>query len=177
MTREIKVKICLMGEGEVGKTSLIKRFVLEMFDDKYLATLGTKVTKKVLDMRSSDLNANITMMIWDIMGQKGFRLLLKEAYFYGANAGLLISDCTRRKTLDDLEEWIGSIREIAGNIPMVVLANKSDLVKHAEFGEAELKEFAKAHDMACFMTSAKTGDNVDEAFEKLARILVEKTGR
>ncbi len=80
----MKVKVCLIGEAAVGKTSLIRRFVLDNFDDKYIQTLGTKVSKKELASPSPDGSGDlkIDMTIWDIMGQKGFRELLKEAYFY-----------------------------------------------------------------------------------------------
>src|SRR5712691_8911159 len=84
--KRMKVKVCLIGEAAVGKTSLIRRFVLDNFDDKYIQTLGTKVSKKELVSPSPDASGElkIDMTIWDIMGQKGFRELLKEAYFYGA---------------------------------------------------------------------------------------------
>src|SRR5207249_4778480 len=82
----------LVGEAAVGKTSLIRRFVLENFDDKYIQTLGTKVSKKELTSSSPDGSGElkIDMTIWDIMGQKGFRELLKEAYFYGARGILAV---------------------------------------------------------------------------------------
>src|SRR5436190_1477902 len=81
--KRMKVKVCLIGEAAVGKTSLIRRFVLDNFDDKYIQTLGTKVSKKELASPSPDGTGElkIDMTIWDIMGQKGFRELLKEAYF------------------------------------------------------------------------------------------------
>src|SRR3989442_6262446 len=96
--KRMKVKVCLVGEAAVGKTSLIRRFVLENFDDKYIQTLGTKVSKKELTSSSPDGSGElkIDMTIWDIMGQKGFRELLKEAYFYGARGILAL--CDRKST-------------------------------------------------------------------------------
>ena len=95
--KRMKVKVCLVGEAAVGKTSLIRRFVLENFDDKYIQTLGTKVSKKELSAPNVDPSGDmkIDMTIWDIMGQKGFRELLKEAYFYGAKGILAVCDSTR----------------------------------------------------------------------------------
>ncbi|HLE46260.1 MAG TPA: Rab family GTPase, partial [Thermoplasmata archaeon] len=112
--RRMKMKICLVGEAAVGKTSLIRRFVLDDFDDKYIQTLGTKVSKKELTLPSSvgDSELKVDMTIWDIMGQKGFRELLKDAYFYGAHGALAVCDVTRRGTLEDLRGWIGGLREI-----------------------------------------------------------------
>jgi GTPase SAR1 family protein len=76
--KEVKVKVCLVGSGGVGKTSLIRRYVNDMFDDKYIATIGTKVTKKEIPIKDqNDSEIKMDMMIWDIMGQKGFKQLLQ----------------------------------------------------------------------------------------------------
>ena len=83
MTRDAEVikKICIVGSGGVGKTSLIKRFILNIFDDKYLKTLGTKVSKKalVVEYPEKDLKIDLTMLVWDIMGQETFRPLLQDS--------------------------------------------------------------------------------------------------
>ena len=103
---EVIKKIVLVGTGGVGKTSLIKRFILNIFDDKYLKTLGTKVSKKVLliEHPEKDLKINLTMLVWDIMGQETFRPLLQDSYFYGAGGCLAVCDSTRAETLKALEE-------------------------------------------------------------------------
>src|SRR3989442_7561439 len=115
--KRMKVKVCLVGEAAVGKTSLIRRFVLDNFDDKYIQTLGTKVSKKELtsSVPEGAGELKIDMTIWDIMGQKGFRELLKEAYFYGARGILAVRDVTRPKTLDDLDDWIERVYIVNGN--------------------------------------------------------------
>src|SRR5437879_11750042 len=101
----MKVKVCLVGEAAVGKTSLIRRFVLENFDDKYIQTLATKGSKKELTSSSPDGSGElkIDMTIWDLMGQKRSRELRKEAYFYGARGILALCDGTRSKTTQDLD--------------------------------------------------------------------------
>ena len=105
-TKHLKSKICLVGEKAVGKTSLIRRYVLNMFDDHYITTIGTKVSKKEVRVFNpeKDLLVDVDMTIWDIMGEKGFRELLKDAYFYGANGILAVCDLSRRRTLDDLDD-------------------------------------------------------------------------
>src|SRR5438552_18183643 len=98
--QRIKTKVCLVGEAAVGKTSLIRRFVQDDFDDRYITTLGAKVSKReiVFDMPDrKQIQMDIT--IWDIMGEKGFRELLKEAYFYGANGILAVRSEARRAGL------------------------------------------------------------------------------
>ncbi|MDG6221373.1 MAG: ADP-ribosylation factor-like protein, partial [Candidatus Thermoplasmatota archaeon] len=95
-----KRKFCLLGEGAVGKTSLIRRFVTDQFDDRYITTIGTKVTKKSLDLPPGSGADRVEMMIWDIMGQQGYRTMLQESYFSGAAGALAICDVTRKDTLD-----------------------------------------------------------------------------
>jgi len=176
----MKIKICLVGEAAVGKTSLIRRFVLEDFDDKYIQTLGTKVSKKELSVPPWDGNESvkIDMTIWDIMGQKGFRELLKEAYFYGAKGVIAVADVTRKTTLDDLDDWIEGVYSVTGKIPIQFMANKWDLKDQTELGEEELVQATKAYGSPYFFTSAKTGEGVERAFQDLAeRIAKDKLGR
>lgn len=167
--KRMKVKVCLVGEAAVGKTSLIRRFVLDNFDDKYIQTLGTKVSKK--EMSAPDVDGSgemrIDMTIWDIMGQKGFRELLKEAYFYGAKGILAVCDSTRKKTLEDLDDWIEGVYSVTGKIPIEFLANKVDLTDQLQVTEDDMVQAAKAYDSPFHFTSAKTGINVELAFQSL----------
>jgi len=103
--QKMKVKICLVGEGAVGKTCLIRRFIQDQFDDRYISTLGAKVSKKEIKLDGPNGGSDIDMTIWDIMGEKGFRELLKEAYFHGAQGVLAVCDVTLKQTLEDLGEW------------------------------------------------------------------------
>ena len=175
-TKKMKAKICLIGESAVGKTCLIRRYVLDMFDDKYIATLGTKVTKKemIIDHPTQNGKVDLTFLIWDIMGQKGFRELLKEAFFDGAKGIMAVCDVTRKYTLNDLDEWIYSVYEVAGNIPIVLLANKCDLKSNAGFWDEEVRDFAEKYDATWLLTSAKTGENVQVAFNKIGEQVIAK---
>ena len=168
--KRMKVKVCLVGEAAVGKTSLIRRFVLDNFDDKYIQTLGTKVSKKEMVATTADGSGDmkIDMTIWDIMGQKGFRELLKEAYFYGAKGILAVCDSTRKKTLEDLDDWIEGVYSVTGKVPIQYLANKVDLKEKAEFGEAEIQQATRAYGSPYSFTSAKTGESVEQGFQSLA---------
>ncbi|MFQ6106688.1 MAG: Rab family GTPase [Thermoplasmata archaeon] len=170
MKKKMKMKICMVGEGAVGKTSLIRRFVLDKFDDKYLQTLGTKVSKKeiVVDYPERDVELQVDMTIWDIMGQKGFRELLKEAYFYGAKGIIAVCDVTRKDTLSELDDWIEGVYSVTGRVPIEFLANKVDLKDAKAIAEKDLEQASRAYDSKYFFTSAKTGVNVEEAFKELA---------
>ncbi len=168
--KKMKMKICLIGEGAVGKTSLIRRFVLDEFDDKYLQTLGTKVSKKELEIPAEGESPaiQVDMTIWDIMGQKGFRELLKDAYFYGAKGIIAVCDVTRRNTLEELDDWIEGVYSVSGRIPIQFLANKSDLEDKLAMNTKDLEQATKAYDSRYYFTSAKTGLNVEQAFRELA---------
>jgi small GTP-binding protein len=175
--QEVKLKICLVGEGAVGKTSLIKRYVLDAFDGQYLTTIGTKISKKEVTLKipSDEEKHDVTMLIWDIMGQKGFRELLQEAYFYGAQGIIAVCDITNKISLEDLEGWIDAAMRVTGKVPIMFLANKFDLKDDAQFSLDELKNFASKYDNSVVLTSsAKTGENVIKAFESLgSKILKE----
>ncbi|HIH01253.1 TPA: GTP-binding protein [Thermoplasmata archaeon] len=164
-----KLKICLIGDVGVGKTSLIRRYVLDVFDDKYIATIGTKVTKKDVRAKNpkSGSDENVTLLIWDIMGQPSFREVLREAYFYGAQGAIAVCDVTSKESLTELRYWIKAMSATTGRIPIVFLGNKCDLKDEARVTVEDLEMFAKKNESSALLTSAKTGYNVEQAFGKL----------
>ncbi len=170
---QVKLKICLFGGEAVGKTSLIKRFVTDTFDDSYLTTIGTKITKKVIELHLDGDDYHITMMTWDIMGQSGFRDLLKESYFFEANGGLAVVDTTRKDTLETIQDWISSMHDVAGHVPIMLLGNKSDLSHSAQVTMEDLENVAASiPQTGVQLTSAKTGEGVEQSFEELARKII-----
>ena len=168
--KSLKLKLCLVGESAVGKTCLIRRFVFDQFDDKYIGTLGTKVTKKEIKIQHPESNGviDVNLMIWDIMGQQGFRQLLQEAYFFGAQGLIAVCDLTRKNTLSELHSWMDSVHSVTKDIPVIFLGNKSDLDNYQEFNLNEVKKLAQRYgNSEAFLSSAKTGENVELAFHKL----------
>src|SRR3989442_13152371 len=163
--RRMKVKVCLVGEHAVGKTSLIKRYVLNEYDDRYIVTLGAKVSKKELALNPQGSDAvQMDMTIWDIMGSKGFRELLREAYFHGAQGILAVAGITRYDTLEDLDSWVESVFRTVGEIPGTVAINKMDLKGQAAYGEEQVKQATGAFGAQDFFGSGKTGANVEGVF-------------
>lgn len=184
-------KVCLFGESSVGKTSLMRRFIEDKYDDKYITTIGTKVSKKriTIDHPSKEnTKVDVTLMLWDIMGQKGFRHLLQESYFDGATAAIGVCDMTRRETLTELKGWMESILKVTGDIPIIIVGNKSDLADKAQVTIDNIREMAEKNvksgwreDLKIFidkgkgpylLTSAKTGLNVEETFRRIAEMLL-----
>ena len=166
----LKSKICLVGERGVGKSSLIRRYVLDQFDDKYVRTLGAKVEKKTMriDIPERQAQVEISMAIWDIIGHVGFRQLLGDSFFNGAQGILAVADLTRRETLPVLTGWVEAVESVAGKVPVVLVANKADLTTQAQFGVADLTEMAETFSCTYVLTSAKNGQNVEDAFLRLA---------
>src|SRR5438094_299246 len=109
----------------------------------------------------------------ELMREKGFRELLKDAYFYGANGILAVADLTRRRTLDDLDDWIDGVEPLIGKVPVLIVVNKADLTSSAQFTERDVAQFAKAYGSDFLLTHAKTGEHVESAFTRLASVVVE----
>lgn len=161
-----KKKICLIGGFAVGKTSLVRRYVSGIFSDDYLTTVGVKIDKRAetIDGREA------LLMIWDLAGRDEFAAVQKS-YLRGADGFLYVVDGTRRETLDDASEEIAAI---AGDYPDAVsmlLVNKHDLKEQWEIDESDLQPFVE-RGMTVSFTSAKTGENVEDAFRKMAAHLL-----
>ncbi len=169
-----KVKICLLGDGAVGKTSLINRFVKQHFTDRYLLTIGTNTYKKRIAIkRPGQPDIYLSFIIWDIMGQLTFRQVFLPQYLKGSRGALLVCDLTRRETLERLDNWMDLMFVEWGEIPIVFIGNKNDLTDHHEFSGEDLGKLSNDFGCSHFLTSAKTGENVEEAFQALGRKIIQ----
>ncbi|GEM_PF-141289 len=179
MVQEIvKRKIILIGDGAVGKTSLIRRFVYDRFDDRYITTIGTKVSKKDLTLKVGGKEYFLKMVIWDILGQQGYTSVQRTGY-RGSDGAIFVCDYTRPETLASLENyWIPEVTGVVGRVPMVFVANKNDLVDRKMFSEDDVKKVASKYGASVFSTSAKTGENVEAMFRAMGElVLSEEMGR
>lgn len=169
----IRRKICLLGDAAVGKTSLVRRFVEDVFDDKYVVTLGTKVTMKELNIKAPDpkQTMKITLMIWDILGQKELKRL-QTSFYKGASGALIVADITRKETFKSIEDWVHSLYLTVGTVPVLLLLNKNDLSEQGVVKGEYMVDLTKRYDTTYLLTSAKTGKNVDLAFKRLSEMLV-----
>ncbi len=183
--QKFKTKICLLGDSQVGKTSLIRRYVMDRFSDEYISTLGTKVTKKELVLPRDDARYNMTFMIWDVEGTrekleghiKDFNASLQPGYIKGSEGILLVFDLTRKETLGGVKEWYdGVVQQVGKDIPFILLANKRDLKDKRAVSDKEAKAEAEKFGFELYFTSAKTGDNVEDAFSKLGNLVLDNIG-
>ena len=158
-------KICFLGDEAVGKTSLIIRHVEKKFEESYKMTIGTDISAKLLEIDGQ----NIYLLIWDIGGQKKYKIL-RENYLKGAFGAILVYDCTNENTFNHITDWVDEVKKFCGNIPLILLGNKIDLKDLKDISTEKGSEMAKEINSEFLETSAKTGENVNKAFE----IIVEK---
>lgn len=156
-------KIILLGHFGVGKSSLVQRFVHSAFSAEYQTTIGVKVDKKVIRTQTHEMK----MVLWDIEGAPD-QTRLPRSYFVGAHGILYVCDVTRPATYWDLEKALPTLREKSPTAPVVVIGNKIDLV-----GKKQLDELRALENPGFdFLSSAGTGEFVEDAFQSLAmRIL------
>jgi small GTP-binding protein len=162
----IQKKICMLGAFAVGKTSLVSRYVNSIFSDKYHSTVGVKIDKKAMSVDGHD----VTLMLWDIAGQDDFQSV-QPSQLRGMSGYLLVADGTRRGTLEVARQLHVKATQAVGEVPFILLLNKSDLAAQWEIDEPV---FIKLVDQGwrVIRTSAKSGDGVENAFELLARAVV-----
>ena len=153
----------MVGPFAVGKTSLVKRFVESIFSDKYHTTIGVKISKKQIELDQH----NVQMMLWDIEGVDVFTEL-KSSYLRGASGVMLVIDGTRPTTIRQLNELLSLVRSHLHETPIVILANKVDLVNEWSLLEEDANKL-RENGLTIIETSAKTGAGVEEAFTALAR--------
>ena len=159
----VQRKICLLGDFAVGKTSLVHRFVEGRFDDKYLSTIGVKVSRRVIERADHTLN----MLIWDLVG--GNDLSQRETgYLVGTAGALIVCDLTRPETVETLKRYAHHLRVVSPAAALVFIANKLDLTAERVVTDAMLTAVSASLEGDFLLTSAKTGQNVAEAFLRLA---------
>jgi small GTP-binding protein len=157
----IQKKICMVGAFAVGKTSLVVRFVESHFSDRYLTTVGVKISKKVLQVGAQEWQ----LVLWDLAGEDEF-LQIRTSYLRGSSGYLLVVDGTRRATFDTALSIQQRITAAVGDIPFVVLFNKSDLESEWDMGHEAMEELTQ-RGWPWLKTSAKTGAGVEAAFQTL----------
>ncbi len=175
----LKAKICLIGEAAVGKTSLIRRYVEDSFDDRYISTLGSKVSLKKLWLTSrSDPSRNIEVQlsIWDLIGERSYLDTLHQEYLKGAQGIIAVCDVTRYSTFEALDEWISAAFKVAGAVPLAIVVNKVDLKGEIMclYDEHEPQEKAEPHGGFALWASAKTGENVNPIFGQMSLAVVRR---
>ena len=168
----ITKKVCLLGDYNVGKTSLGRRFVDDEFSDEYLSTVGVKVSRRSINLKS-ERDDRVDLLLWDLEGQTKFKSII-PTYLKGSSGSIIVADLTRSDTLDSLKHHVELFLKVNPDGAIVVALNKADLVPQEKldklvdnYRSQSLKQVA-----GFYQTSAKTGKNVVDLFERLAAIAV-----
>ena len=164
----IQKKICMLGAFAVGKTCLVRRYVKSMFDEKYITTVGVKIDKKIVELDGEQY----MLMLWDMEGEDDFHTI-KMSYLRGASGYLVVADGTREETLDTALDIHFRAKEAVGDVPFILLINKSDLHTLWEISDSTLKKIAGTG-VDLRITSAKTGSGVEKTFVDLTRAMAGK---
>ncbi|KST66319.1 Rab family GTPase [Mastigocoleus testarum] len=171
----ISRKICLVGDFGVGKTSLIRRFVDRQFSDKYLSTVGVKISRKLVKAYPKELvnSQDLNLLIWDIEGSNKYKAI-SPSYFQGAKGGIIVADLTREDTLEHLKDRIEAFLKVNPQSYTILALNKSDLIETEYLDRIQKKYQFENNPMILktYLTSAKTGVNVDEIFQLLANSII-----
>jgi small GTP-binding protein len=160
----ISRKIAMLGMWGVGKTSLVRQFVSSIYDEAYHSTIGVKVDKKVVQVDGRDMN----LMLWDIAGAEEDRAIPMH-YLSGVAGYLLVLDGTRKESLEVGVDLVTAIDAAIGRLPFIPVINKCDL--DWQLSEQQVRDAFNACPVEPLSTSAKTGENVERAFLRLAEQL------
>ena len=170
--KAISKKVCLLGDFAVGKTSLVRRFVLNIFEDRYLSTIGVKVSRKTVVTPGADGLVELTLMLWDLAGSEEFDTV-RASYLRGASGAVLVCDLTRPETLASLVTYADDLRRVSPQaVHLVLAANKLDLADQRRLSQDDLEQAAARLAAPLYLTSARSGDEVEGLFRRLGELLV-----
>ena len=162
----IQKKICLLGDFSVGKTSLIRRYVEERFDESYLSTIGVHMSRKRLERENHFLD----FFIWDLVGGEDFKKA-GQSYLIGAAGALIVCDLTRLDTLPKLANYAEQLHAVSKTAVLIFIGNKADLVDERVISDEAIQETIAPFANSYLLTSAKSGHNVNSAFHQLANAI------
>ncbi len=168
---DYSAKVILIGDYKVGKTSIIRRFVENRFQVSYKATLGVDISKKMVEIGE---DTRINLLIWDIAGQLDQIKPYRKKFYEGASVAIIVLDRTRAETIKGVDLWYNDIKKsVPKDINIVLVGNKSDLVKDLKISEEDMKKVADQHGFHYLLTSAKTAENINDTFLYIAYKFIE----
>lgn len=163
----IQKKVCMVGAFATGKTSLVSRFVKSIYSDVYHSTVGVKIDKKLVKFKEQEVN----LILWDIHGEDEFQKL-QMSYLRGTSGYFLVVDGTRRYTLDKAFSLQQRVESAVGQVPFILLLNKSDLTNEWEIDDTTMDSILQKN-WTAIASSAKTGSGVEQAFLTLTTKMLE----
>ena len=168
MENKIKLKFLFLGDSDVGKTSLLLKYIDNYFPESHLATIG-------VEFKTKDVECNgykIHLQLWDTAGQERFRSITKS-YFRNANGVIFVYDITDKKTFKSVKDWVRDSEANDTGFKRILLGNKFDLQNKRQVQFKEAKDWADKKQIECMEVSAKLGTNVNKAIMRLVEICLE----
>ena len=171
-------KICVVGNGGVGKTSMVLRYCENSFKESYMMTIGSNFSTKTVELADYP-QLQVKLQLWDLAGQKHFSFV-RPPFYRGATGIIYVFDLTRRSSFADLLEWREEVEKVIGQRPCLVVGNKLDLARQGQREVAEQDGEAvkyEMHAMKYFETSAKESDSVGDIFKMLTLEILKTSGK
>ena len=166
-----KFKVSMLGAFAVGKTSLVRQYVFSIFSGSYQTTLGVKIDKKSLEVDGE----TVELILWDLAGEDDF-MKVPGSYLRGSSGVVLVADGTRADTLETAIGLNQKVLDEVGEIPVILLVNKSDVKPSWTIDQSELKVMQEKG-WRIIETSAMDGDNVNQAYQELAQQLIARAAQ
>ncbi len=173
--QKFRFKITVIGDGQVGKTSLIKKFTQGSFVQDYVKTLGAQFSKFDKEIEGDETR----LIFWDIAGQDDFRFLL-PTFYRESNAAIIVYSLEEnnlgKQSFEHVSNWYENIKKFCGDIPMILFGNKVDLIEEDDLDNPNAKDFVETEGfLGYYLTSAKTGQRVHDAFNTIINELYYKS--
>ena len=167
--KKIKVKVTVIGDGSVGKTSLIQKFTQGIFKTDYVKTIGAQLTNYETEIDEY----RIELIFWDIAGQDNFHFL-RPSFYRGSKAAIIVYSLEEndlgKRSFNHITTWHKDVKQFCGEIPVVLFANKVDLINEQNLDKSKIQNLVKEHNfLGYYITSAKTGQGLDDAFDALSK--------
>jgi len=173
--KKLRYKITVIGDGRVGKTSLISKYTLGAFDTDYIETIGAQFSKYDKEIDGD----NIRLLFWDIAGQDSFDFL-RPSFYRESDAAIIVYSLEKNqlgsRSFKNITNWHREVKQFCGEIPIVLFANKIDLIDEDKIELSEIEQIASENEfLGYYITSAKTGKGVHKAFNAIIEKLYNKS--
>jgi small GTP-binding protein len=173
ISKQLKYKLCVFGDRGVGKTSLTRRFVTKTFNEDLKMTIGTDITKKLLEVNGK----NVILQIWDFAGEERYKVLF-PSFVKGAHGGIFMYDITKENSLNSIENWLSFFKDSMGilSVPIIIVGGKIDIENLRTIDMEQAIDMAQLYNLdGHFECSSKTGQNVEKIFEEITKLIMKKT--
>ena len=155
-----RIRIMLLGDSNVGKTSILKRYCKNQFSESYISSVGIDFETKYIKVDEKTIN----LQIWDTAGQERYKVISKN-YYNKSDGFIIVYDITNKSSFDSIVNWVEDIKELASNDNKnIILGNKCDLESERKINKEEGDNLAKKYNCQFFEVSAQNGKNIDKSF-------------